>query len=106
MSTLAETKTYVIFDGKVLSPVEIEVWRRLETQRSCVPQLSKRDVLIRLLTWKVWENCGRSYAMAAVFLTLRRRRRVTRQAVYYTIRAMREAGIFDGLNATTRTHVI
>lgn len=76
----------------------VEVLCRLESLRSGTPQLSKRDVTLRLVTWQFWELCQRSYARAARRVSRWRGRHISRQHVYYLIRAMRNAGILDGIH--------
>lgn len=70
---------------------------RLETQQSCVPQLSKRDIKARLFIWQAWVVSGKSYQSAADLIGMYRSKGASRQHVYYIIRKMKEAGILDGL---------
>lgn len=84
-------------DPRIAHRRSAEVLCRLESLRSGTPQLSKKDVTLRLVTWQYWELCQRSYARAARRVSRWRGRPISRQHVYYLIQAMRNAGILDGI---------
>ncbi len=83
--------------GKMLDEVEMTVWCKLESLQSGTPQLSRNDLVKRLIIWRTWRRTGENDKLASMLLNGTGLGKVSPKHIRDVIRVMRKSGVLDGL---------